>query len=135
MANKKGKGGEMAMGGTIRLSLLPEVLDKLRAEKEVNIELGLELSLQLKAGSKNEILEMSPWFDADKARVSIENSIASDGSLVCFDYIEVDVKSSENRSFGFTVLPEQAEALAQVLMNYAQASKAVEALRSEQPAV
>lgn len=126
----------LGMGGTIRLSLLPEDLDKVKAGQEVCADVeGHELHIQLKAGSKNQILELSPWFDVDHTHVSIDNSVAHDGTMPCLDYVEIDVKDGGGRSFGFTVSPEQAEALAAVLTNYAQASKAVEALRSEQPSV
>lgn len=140
MANRKGKSASPAkdalgMGGTIRLSLKPDLLDKLRKGQPVTLELveHTELYLQFEEGPENRILELSPWFIADKARVTVDNNLTQDGATSLSDSIEIIVRAAEDQSFGFSVTPAQAEALASVLTRYVQAHSSVEALVSEQP--
>lgn len=126
-------GAEMSIGGTIDVQLTEGTLDDLLKGKQVTIGTGhaMEFYLALKTGDKDAVVHFSPWFDAADCKLSIENSTAIDGEFN--DAIEVILRDTEDRSVGVQVNVDQAEALAGVLSHYAQAWRALEALKADQP--
>ncbi len=98
------------------------------------------LNLQIEAGPADKILQSRVWFTAEDVVVSIDNNIhednrnGGDSSIFLPDYLAVTLRESEKSDIGINVTPDQAKALAAVLMRYAQAWEAAEALRDERPA-
>ena len=122
------------MGGEVTVQLTNESLDKFISGERVtiNTDHAMEFYLTLKpGGSKDALVEFTPWFNMADCRVKIKNSVAIDGEF--HDALEVILYNREDRSVGLELNVEQAEKLALVLQHYAQARLYYEALKEDQP--
>lgn len=141
MAKTKGQAArprtsaKMKIMGALSLILTQETLRELWSGKSVTIDFdpAFEFYLQLRPGSENRIVELTPWFNPEEAEIVVENSFRTDGVKSPDEFsltggIEFRLTESENSSVGFTVTPDQAKALATQLLEYVHAWEACRAL-------